>query len=74
MPPFEGLLDPLYCTATLLTLPALKYCHAYSHCHNMYSTAICADPYHSLTHYPMIELLLILLIAVLAVKICRDAL
>ncbi len=40
----------------------------------MYSTAICANSYHSLTHPPMIELLLIVLIAVLAVKICRDAL
>ena len=74
MPPSEWLLDQPHCTATLLVPAPLKYCHAYSHCHHMYSTAILADLYHSLTHITMIELLLILLIAVLAVKICRDAL
>ena len=49
MPPCKWLFYHPYCTATLLVPAPLKYCHAYSHCHHMYSTAICADPYHSLT-------------------------
>ena len=47
--PCEGLPDPVYCTAILWTLPALKYCHAYSHCHHLYPTAILPNLYHSLT-------------------------
>ena len=47
--PCEWLLYHLRCTATLWTLPALKYCHAYSHCDHLYSRAILPNLYHSLT-------------------------
>ena len=74
-PPCEGLPDPLYCTATLWNLPALKYSHAYSHRDHMYSTAILPNHHTQLTPpTPMIELLLILLIVGLGIVICRDAL
>ena len=49
MPPCEGLLDPVYCTAILWTLALVKYHHAYSYRCDLYPTTICANPYHSLT-------------------------
>ena len=60
---------------TLYSAHELKYLHAYSHRCDLYSTAICADPYTQLTPLtPMIELLLIILIVCLGLVICRDAL
>ena len=73
-PPCEPFPNGVYCTAILLSPTWLKYHHAYCYRDHLYSTAICANPYHSLTPTHMIELLLILLIAVLGLVICRDAL
>ena len=72
--PFLRALHGVPIAVTLYSAHELKYLHAYSHRCDLYPTAICADPYTQLTLSHMIELLLIVLIAVLAVKICRDAL
>ena len=59
MPPCEGLPDPVNCTAILLWPIRLKYHHAYSHCHHMYSTAILPNHHTQLTPFMIITVLIV---------------